>query len=108
MKVTVKKEVTKIEEVVIGYRCDVCNKEEATYYTPNGWHEFESHHNEWGNDSIDSSDWHLVCSPKCYISKVNDCVEEWKDYRTTKIDGMAIKFAKELSLIHISEPTRPY
>lgn len=67
------KEVTHKEEVVIGTICDECKKEilnEQDFqdrFRKRMSHYFEvsTHHNDWGNDSVDSYQHYDVCSEEC-------------------------------------------
>jgi hypothetical protein len=97
MRKTEKKEVTSKQEVTIGYKCDCCGKEINATQLPNEWHNFNSHHDEWGNDSIDSYEYYDVCSPKCYRDKMIQIVEgEYKNRKWATIDEKDIQFARLL------------
>lgn len=94
-----KKEVTEYKEVIIGYECDVCKKIELSTCEPNDWHSFSHHHNQWGNDSIDSYEYHLVCSLVFYSKKFNECVDDLKECYDAKIDNFEIAFARKLNIL---------
>jgi len=96
MEIKVKKEVTEFKEVVIARKCDVCGKTHEGKYTPDEWHTFNHHHNEWANDSIDSYKYHEVCSPQCYWTKFKECVEDLKGRSSAKVDEFEIQFARLL------------
>lgn len=60
------------KECVISKRCDVCGKDIpptpksfAGEYTP--YYKIITHHNDWGNDSIDSYEYKDACSPECAL-----------------------------------------
>lgn len=53
-------------QVVYRTTCDGCGKTRDNADLP-GWHHFSSHHHEWGNDSIDSYEYHDACSFACYL-----------------------------------------
>lgn len=95
MKIKETKEVTETKEVVIAHKCDVCGKEHKGNYFPDDWHSFSSSHNHWGNDSVDSLEYHEVCSPKCYIKKLGECVDEFENFSDAKIDEFDIQFARK-------------
>lgn len=96
MEVKEIKQVIKIESVTVARICDVCGKIHEGKYTPDEWHTFNHHHNEWGNDSIDSYEYHEVCSPNCYWTKFKECVEDLKGYKNAKVDDFEIQFARLL------------
>lgn len=82
------------KEVTYAYRCDNCGRE-GTDLTPThsgnrdpapGWVSFTSHHDEWGNDSVESHDSHDVCSFHCYVAVVRHLLSEWEGYPTLEID----------------------
>jgi hypothetical protein len=92
------KEVTITEEVKTHAVCDVCGKEVLSSDLPDNWHEISAHHNDWGNDSIDSYKESMVCSPGCYKIMLKKIVSEFEEYNTAEVDGMNIKFAKSMVL----------
>ena len=96
MKVEEKKQVTEIKTVTVARKCDVCGKVHEGKYAPNEWHEFDHHHNEWGNDSIDSYEYHEVCSPKCYFVRLKHCIDDLEGYTSAEVDGFDIRFARRL------------
>ena len=60
------KKITVIQECVVGKKCDICGKE----IPPSGeqvydYYEVTTHHNDWGNDSVDSYEHFDACSPDC-------------------------------------------
>lgn len=90
------KEVKEQKQVVVAVVCDNCGKEHKGSEIPDEWHSFSGHHNEWGNDSIDSYENYMVCSPKCYKEKLTEAVSEFDGYDSAEIDDMTIQFAKSL------------
>ena len=94
MKKAQQKEVTKIEEEVFEIICDVCGRIHKGMDLPNKWHNISMHHNEWGNDSVDSYEVFDVCSPECYAIQFKDCVIEYKHKYSAEIDGFEIQFAR--------------
>lgn len=87
------KEVTEVKTVTVGHKCDNCGKVHDGQL-PDDWHIISSHHNEWGNDSIDSYQCYDVCSPKCYIEKLTEVVEgEMRGIYDGEVDEMQIQFA---------------
>jgi len=69
------KEVTHKEKVVIGTICDECEKEilneqdfqDRLRKRMSHYFEVSTHHNDWGNDSIDSYEDYDICSEKCLL-----------------------------------------
>ena len=96
MEILEKQNVTEFKNVIIAHKCDVCGKTNSGEYTPNDWHTFSHNHNEWGNDSCESYEYHEVCSPECYWIKFEYCVKDLKDRKSAKIDEYDIAFAIKL------------
>lgn len=90
------KEVKEQRQVVVAVVCDNCGKEHKGSEMPDEWHSFSGHHSQWGNDSIDSYENYMVCSPKCYKEKLTEAVNEFDGYDSAEIDDMTIQFAKSL------------
>lgn len=88
--------VTKTEEVTVGYKCDNCDKVHSGKSQPDEWHEFSGHHESWGNDSFESYEYYMACSPECYVNLLKKAVKEFEDYNTSEIDGFSIDFAKNM------------
>lgn len=97
MKLTEYKEVTKREKVTTGYKCDECGKIDDGNNMPYDWHEFSGHHNSWGNDSCESYEYYMACSPECYAKLLKKAVEEFEEYNDAEIDEFDIEFAKKMS-----------
>lgn len=88
--------VTKLITSDIGVICDVCGKEDNSTADPEGWYSFNSHHDEWGNDSIDSYEDHDVCSAECYFNLIGKLLEE-NDYAETFVaDNKNLVFLKDM------------
>lgn len=96
MEVNEIKQVTETKSVTVARKCDVCGNIHKGKYTPNEWHTFSHNHNEWGNDSCDSYEYHEVCSPECYLTKFKECIEDLKGRKSAKIDDFEIDFARKL------------
>lgn len=58
--------------------CDVCGKEIANNVSY--WH-LTTHHNDWGNDSIESYEYCDVCSKDCMRKKFEEYLEDSGDER---------------------------
>lgn len=60
--------------------CDVCRQEIQS----NSYWELTTHHNDWGNDSIESYEYFDVCSEKCLREKFDEYVKNSgkNDYNT--------------------------
>lgn len=59
--------------------CDVCKKE----ITAKSYWELTTHHNDWGNDSIESYERFDVCSKDCMRKKFEEYLEDSDtDYNT--------------------------
>lgn len=56
--------ITKDERILVGVICDVCGKE-IFQLTP--YYEITTGHYDWGNDSGDSRDKFIACSPECVM-----------------------------------------
>lgn len=80
----------------IGRKCDNCGKVYSNRNFPDEWHNFSSHHNEWGNDSIESYEYYDVCSPECYVEKLIKVVDEMSEIYDGKVDDMEIQFARRM------------
>ena len=67
-----KKEQVIIEETPVKVICDICGKE----VNPNNWFRIDTHHFDWGNDSVDSCMFNEVCSDKCAMLFAKEYVKE--------------------------------
>ena len=92
MKVRELKKRTESSYVVISIKCDTCGKESGDNFLPSSWHEFDSQHSNWGDDSGESYEHHDICSPKCYIGKIEKLANELQDYPSAVIDGFKLPF----------------
>ena len=75
MRVKLEKEVIEIKEKVVEIKCDVCGsiietEEEYNSDKRKGgyFYRVNTRHRDWGNDSIDSSEWYDLCSDECMKS----------------------------------------
>ena len=62
------KAIVTTRECVVGKKCDVCGKEILPHKRGGpmyDYYEVTTHHNDWGNDSIDSYENYDACSPDC-------------------------------------------
>ena len=59
-------ELQEIRKILIGYKCDICNKEVIKVI------EITTGHNSWDNDSIDSIENFDVCSFNCMIKGIKE------------------------------------
>ena len=66
MKIKEKKTVTEFKEITVSLKCDVCGKIHEGEELPDEWHSFNHHHNEWGNDSVDSTQV-MMTLPNCTL-----------------------------------------
>ena len=89
--------------VQTGARCDVCEKEVIFNYPnmhseemPDGWVAFESGHYSWGNDSCDSVEKHSVCSAKCYVIKLKECIDELEGHDSGYIGEFSLELSRDL------------
>jgi hypothetical protein len=66
------------------------------------WHNFDRHHSDWGNDSVESRESYDACSPECYLSLLAEAVAALDGYPTGEVDDMPVMFVSAL-LKHIAE-----
>ena len=92
-----KKEVKEIREITVAAICDECGREHKGSDYPDDWHYFNSHHNDWGNDSCNSYKYYLVCSPECYAKALKKAVTRVGGSNTAEVDDKELDFAKRLS-----------
>ena len=84
-------------ETTVGMTCDGCGR--TADGEPDDWHSFGSHHNDWGNDSCESSEHWDVCSGRCYLDMVRQIVDDYGTLRphpTLEVDWMSYNFARSL------------
>ena len=100
MRIEEKKDVTVKKSVTVGYKCDSCGKVVHEGGLPSNWHSFDTNHDDWGNDSIDSFSYYHVCSPKCYFNKMNELLTGYQSFaertRSGEISGMRVQFALDV------------
>ena len=70
--ITETKKIVVIQDCIVSKKCDVCGKEIPPTVIPHkygepvyDYYEVTTHHNDWGNDSVDSYEYFDVCSPDC-------------------------------------------
>lgn len=51
-----------------------------------GWHHFSSSHGEWGNDSVESFEYHDACSWACYLTIVRRLLDDWPNGPPDSLD----------------------
>jgi len=73
------------KKMVTGVKCDVCGKEYE-----NEDFSISFHHDEWGNDSIDSYEYFDTCSFNCFIKKIKEIIKEQGKYETLMINDMKV------------------
>ena len=80
-----------IRDCVVGKKCDVCGKDippivildrcgEPGY----DYYEVKTHHNDWGNDSVDSYEYFDACSPDCAYKLWEEYIRDSAGARNTK------------------------
>ena len=104
MRIVERKEVTtvKVEEVIVGRKCDICNRDieqvhpgvknpEYNYFVIHTWHD------DWGNDSVDSHERMDACCPECAMRYANGYIEEaYKEkWNTRRIEIAHVSNLKE-------------
>ena len=95
----IKEVVTIKKNIETGIVCDVCNKKHMFDSIINGekYYTFSSAHQEWGNDSYESTETLDVCSAECYWVAVGDMLEEFEEYKeSATIDEKTYEFMKGL------------
>jgi hypothetical protein len=85
----------KPQEVTYATRCDVCGKT-GDGYEPDGWHNFSSHHSDWGNDSVESWEKWDVCSWACYLVKVRAILDDYGDGHNLEVDEKDMAFVRDM------------
>lgn len=60
-----------ITEKLVGIKCDICGKE----ITGKFWR-LTTHHNDWGNDSIDSYEYFDLCSRECINRALDNYIDD--------------------------------
>lgn len=97
MEILEKKEISgRVDLVVVGHKCDICNNEKLGKDHPDDWHYFSHQHGGWGNDNIDSVEWFLVCSPECYFKQLKKSTKQMRSRPDQEIDNMSGDFVKKL------------
>lgn len=64
--------------------CDICGKQ---IKSGNGYWHVQTHHNDWGNDSVESFEYFDVCSVECLKQKFDEyCDESNGKYNSKSIE----------------------
>lgn len=61
-------------ERIVGIKCDICQKEITGKY----W-QLTTHHDDWGNDSVDSYSHSDLCSRECINKALDDYINDCED-----------------------------
>lgn len=64
-------------DILADIKCDICKKE----ITGKFWH-LTKHHNDWGNDSIDSYEHFDLCSRECINKALDDYINDCEESNT--------------------------
>lgn len=80
-KVTTTKTKTVKYKITKAIKCDVCHKEILGKY----W-QLTTHHNGWGNDSIDSYEYFDLCSRECINKKLDEYIKACKNSYTQEFE----------------------
>ena len=64
-------------ETLVGIKCDICEKEITGKY----W-QLTTHHEDWGNDSVDSYSHSDLCSRECINKALDNYIEDCEDSNT--------------------------
>lgn len=91
---SITEKVPVVQDKTTGIQCDACGK---AYPANADLFYFNSHHQDWGNDSIDSYEYHHACSVDCYTMLLGKCIDALSDnQRTAEIADMPYGFVKML------------
>jgi hypothetical protein len=96
MRITEEQDI--LTEVTVAVVCDGCGKK-STVDAPRHWEHFMSGHGEWGNDSVDSCEWHDACSMRCFVEVAREVVGMYDNYSSLEVGGLNISFLKDLFLM---------
>ena len=77
MEITKDEEITVKKEVLVGLKCDICGKD-----IHKGYWTLTTGHNDWGNDSCDSTKHFDLCSKECVQKKLEEYFEDCTCGRT--------------------------
>jgi len=84
------KKIVAIQHCIVGKKCDVCGKEIPPTTIPHmsgepvyDYYEVTTHHNDWGNDSVDSYEYFDVCSPDCAYKLWGKYIHDSAEKRNT-------------------------
>jgi len=65
--------------------CDVCGKE-ITRDNKDAGYDVQTHHSDWGNDSVDSFEYFDLCSIECLTKHMNEYFNDECIRRTSAYD----------------------
>jgi hypothetical protein len=97
----IQEQVQQVTTKTVGYRCDICGKEERST-APRGWFMLSYGHNEWGNDSVDSHEGMNLCSAMCFFQALAKVTHELMYYERSSwysVYEMDAKAANDLLAI---------
>jgi len=85
------KKIVIVQDCVVGKKCDICGKEIPPTVIPHkygdpvyDYYEITTHHNDWGNDSIDSYEHFDACSPECAYKLWDEYIHNSRGVRNTR------------------------
>lgn len=85
------KKIVIMQNCIVGKKCDVCGKEILPTAIPHkygepvyDYYEVTTHHNDWGNDSVDSYGYFDACSPDCAYKLWEEYIHESAGTRNSK------------------------
>ncbi len=89
-----------VKDLVVGKKCDICGKDipptSRTFpRTTVPYFDITTHHNDWGNDSVDSYERFHACSPACALKLASEYLnEDFEGHhsRTIEIEHQACWF----------------
>ena len=86
------KKILVTRDCVVGKKCDVCGKEIPPTRIPHkygepvyDYYKVTRHHNDWGNDSVDSYEHYDACSPECASAYMREYLEDSAGGRNSMI-----------------------
>ena len=82
--------ITHKVNIVKAIKCDVCGKE----FTGKYWR-LITHHNDWGNDSIDSLEYYDLCSRECIDKRLDIYIKECTKSNTQHFELEQKRFIDE-------------
>lgn len=70
--------------------CDGCGRAEEG--EPEDWLHVRSSHDDWGNDSCDSFEYHDVCSARCFLAVALQVVRDYGTGHTRPTLSLSVDF----------------